>query len=313
MEDYPKNLLELEQRFSTEEACRAYLYELRWPDGFRCPRCSHGKGWHSSDGLIRCSSCDYKTSVIAGTIFEGTRKPLVLWFRAIWWVTSQKNGASASGVQRVLGPGSYETAWAWLHKLPRAMVRPGRDRLSGTVEVDETYIGGEKPGKRCRGAEGKALVVIAAQEDGKRMGRIRLQRVKDASARSLGSAVAQAVEPGSMVRIDDWSGYNGLKHLGYVHEIVRKDAYVGDNLLPLCNRVAALVKRWLVGTHQGAVSHEHLDYYLDEYNFRFNRRTSRSRGKLFYRLLQQAVATEPRAYHALFRGVWTARPGNHNM
>jgi transposase-like protein len=313
MEDYPKNLLELEQRFSTEEACREYLYKLRWPDGFRCPRCSHEKGWHSNDGLIRCVVCDYKTSVIAGTIFERTRKPLVLWFRAIWWVISQKNGASARGVQRVLGLGSYETAWAWLHKLRRAMVRPGRDRLSGTVEVDEMYIGGEKPGKRGRGAGGKALVVIAAQQDGKRIGRIRLHRVTDASSRSLGPAVAQAVEPGSIVKTDDWKGYTGLKRLGYLHEIVRKDSTVGDNLLPLCNRVAALVKRWLIGTHQGAVSHEHLDYYLDEYAFRFNRRTSRSRGKLFYRLLQQAVATEPRTYNGLVQGVWAARPGNRKM
>jgi len=313
MEDYPKNLSELERRFSTEEACRAYLYALRWPDGFRCPRCSHEKGWRSSDGLIRCSSCGYKTSVIAGTIFEGTRKPLVLWFRAIWWVTSQKNGSSARGIQRVLGLGSYETAWAWLHKLRRAMVRPGRDRLSGTVEVDETYIGGQKPGKRGRGAEGKALVVIAAQQDGQRIGRIRLQRVTDASALSLGSAVTQAVEPCSMVRTDAWNGYNGLKQLGYIHEIVRTESALGDNLLPLCNRVAALVKRWLVGTHQGAVSHEHLDYYLDEYTFRFNRRTSRSRGKLFYRLVQQSVATEPKTYDGLVQGVWAARPGNHKM
>lgn len=313
MEDYPKNLSELERRFSTEEACRQYLYELRWPEGFRCPRCGHGKGWHSRDGLIRCTACDYKASVIAGTIFERTRMPLVLWFRAIWWVTSQKNGASAKGVQRVLELGSYETAWTWLHKLRRAMVRPGRDRLSGTVEVDEMYIGGEKPGKRGRGAEGKALVVIAAQEDGKRIGRIRLERVKGASARSLGPAVGHAVEPGSVVRTDDWKGYNGLKRLGYVRKIARKDSAVGDNLLPLCNRVAALVKRWLLGTHQGAVAHEHLDYYLDEYTFRFNRRTSRHRGKLFYQLLQQGVAIEPTTYDELVQGVWAARPGNRNM
>lgn len=313
MENYPKNLSELEQRFSTEEACRQYLYKLRWPEGFRCPRCGHEKGWHSRDELIRCAACDYKVSVIAGTVFEGTRKPLVLWFRAIWWVTSQKNGASAMGVQRVLGLGSYETAWTWLHKLRRAMVRPGRDRLSGTVEVDETYIGGEKPGKRGRGAEGKALVVIAAQEDGKRIGRIRLQRVRDASAGSLGPAVGRVVEPGSVVQTDDWNGYNGLKGLGYVHEIAREDSAVGDNLLPLCSRVAALLKRWLLGTHQGAVAHEHLDYYLDEYTFRFNRRTSRHRGKLFYRLLQQAVAIEPTTYDGLVQGVWAARPGNRNM
>jgi transposase-like protein len=313
MEDYPKNLLELERRFSTEEACRQYLYGLRWSGGFRCPRCGHGKGWHSKNGLIQCAGCDYKASVIAGTVFEGTRKPLVLWFRAIWWVTSQKNGANARGVQRVLGLGSYETAWTWLHKLRRAMVRPGRDRLSGTVEVDETYIGGVKPGKRGRGAEGKALVLIAAQEDGKRIGRIRLERVKDASAKSLEPAVGRAVEPGSVVRTDDWNGYNGLKRLGYTREIARKDGIVGDNLLPLCNTVAALVKRWLIGTHQGGVAHEHLDYYLDEYTFRFNRRTSRSRGKLFYRLLQQAVATEPTVYDGLVQGVWAARPGNRNM
>ena len=313
MEDYPKNLLELERRFSTEEACRQYLYELRWPDGFRCPRCWHGKGWHSRDGLIRCTACDYKASVIAGTVFEGTRKPLVLWFRAIWWVTSQKSGASARGVQRVLGLGSYETAWAWLHKLRRAMLRPGRDRLSGTVEVDEIYIGGKKPGKRGRGAEGKALVVIVAQVKDKHIGRIRLHRVADASAGSLEPVVQQAVVAGSIVRTDGWNGYNRLKALGYTHEVVRKNADVGDNLLPHCNRVAALLKRWLMGTHQGAVSHEHLDYYLDEYTFRFNRRTSRSRGKLFYRLLQQAVAIEPTTYDGLIQGVWAARPANRNM
>ena len=313
MEDYPKNLLELEQRFSTEESCRQYLYELRWPDGFRCPRCGHEKVWHSRDGLIRCGACGYKASVIAGTVFEGTRKPLVLWFRAIWWVTSQKNGVNAKGVQRILGLGSYETAWTWLHKLRRAMVRPGRDRLTGTIEVDEIYIGGQKAGKRGRGAEGKALVVIAAQMDGKRIGRIRLQRVADASAASLEPAIEQAATPGSEIRTDEWNGYNRLNQLGYLHEIVRKDANVGDNLLPHCNRVAALLKRWLLGTHQGAVSHEHLDYYLDEYTFRFNRRTSRSRGKLFYRLLQQAVAIESTTYDGLVQGVWAARPGNRNM
>ena len=224
-----------------------------------------------------------------------------MWFRAIWWVTSQKNGASAKGLQRILGLGSYETAWTWLHKLRRAMVRPGRDRLAGTVEVDETYIGGEKPGKRGRGTVGKSLVIIAAQMDGKGIGRIRLRIVRDASAASLNPAVQEAVEPGSVVRTDGWGGYNKLGSLGYVREIVRKDADVGDNLLPCCNRVASLLKRWLLGTHQGAVSHEHLEYYLDEYTFRFNRRTSRYRGKLFYRLIQQALEIKPAPYSALVK------------
>ena len=158
MEDYPRNLSELEKRFASEAACREYLIVLRWPGGFRCPRCDGHKTWSMKDGLFRCVSCDYKCSVISGTIFEGTRKPLVLWFRAIWWVCSQKNGTSAQSVQRILELGSYQTAWVWLHKLRRAMVSPGRDELSGTVEVDETLIGGEKPGKRGRGALGKVLV-----------------------------------------------------------------------------------------------------------------------------------------------------------
>jgi len=236
-----------------------------------------------------------------------------MWFRAIWWVTSQKNGASAKGLQRILGLGSYETAWTWLHKLRRAMVRPGRDRLAGIVEVDETYLGGEKPGKRGRGAEGKALVVIVAQVKDKHIGRIRLHRVADASAGSLEPVIQQAVVPGSIVRTDGWRGYNRLKALGYTHDVVRKNEDVGDNLLPHCNRVVALLKRWLMGTHQGAVSHGHLDYYLDEYTFRFNRRTSRYRGKLFYRLIQQAVAIDPVRYSDLVRHTRGPKPKTQHI
>lgn len=296
MEEYPKTLEEFENQFSTEEACIQYLYALRWPDGFICPRCSSEKAWSTGRGLYKCKSCAYQASVKAGTIFERSRLPLPTWFRAIWWVTSQKNGASAKGLQRILGLGSYKTAWTLLHKLRRAMVRPGRDRLTGIVEVDEIYIGGAKSGKRGRGAEGKALVVIVSQIKDKHIGRIRLQRVKDVSASSLESTIEQTVVPGSIVRTDGWNGYNRLNKLGFIHEVVRKNEDIGDNLLPHCNRVAALLKRWLMGTHQGAVSHEHLDYYLDEYTFRFNRRTSRYRGKLFFRLIQQAVAIEPVRY-----------------
>ena len=303
MEDYPKTLLDLEQRFSTEEACRQYLYDLRWPSGFRCPVCGHHKAWPLKTGLFECGGCGHKASVIAGTIFEGTRKPLVLWFRVVWWVTSQKNGASALGLQKALGLGCYKTAWTWLHKLRRAMVRTGRDRLSGTVQVDETYIGGEKPGKRGRGAAGKALVVIFAQEVNYITGRIRLKRVLDASGKSLKGAIQEAVEPGSVVKTDDWKGYSRLNSLGYKHEVIRKTADIGENLLPLCHRQAALLKIWLAGTHQGAVSHEHLDYYLDEYTFRFNRRSSRYRGKLFYRLLQNAVSVNPVPYRKIRKGV----------
>jgi transposase-like protein len=208
----------------------------------------------------------------------------------MWYVTNQKHGVSANGLSRVLGVTRYMTVWTWLQKLRVAMVRPGRDRLSGTIEVDETYVGGPRPGKRGRGAEGKSLVVIAVEDKGKAMGRIRLRQVANASADCLTPAVAEAVEPGSVVRTDDWKGYNRLSSEGYSREIARPTTGVGKNLLPLANRVASLLKRWLEGTHQGAVRSSHLDYYLDEFTFRFNRRTSASRGKLFHRLLQQAVA-----------------------
>ncbi len=305
--------MDFEKCFSTEEACRDYLFELRWPSGFECPQCAHGKAWKRSNGLLECGGCGYKGSAMAGTLFEGSRKPLLLWFRAIWWVASQKNGASALGLQRILGLGSYQTAWMWLHKLRRAMVRPGRDKLTGTVQVDETYIGGAKPGKRGRGAEGKSLVLVVAQENGKAVGRVRLVKINDASSDSLEAAVKETVVPGAKVKTDGWKGYNGLGTLGYEHEEVRTTGDIGDNLLPLCHRVASLVKRWLVGTHQGAVSHEHLAYYLDEYTFRFNRRTSKSRGMLFYRLLQNAVAIESTTYEDVALGVRGRKRRKPNM
>jgi transposase-like protein len=296
MEDYPRTLGELEQLFSTDEACREYLFGLRWPEGFVCPRCSNRKCWAMARGLLLCSGCRRQVSVTAGTIFQDRRLPLVTWFRVIWYVTSQKNGASALGVKRALGFGSYQTAWTWLHKLRRAMVRPGRDRLSGVIDVDETYIGGEKSGKRGRGAAGKSLVVVAAQEDGEHIGRIRLVQASDASGATLCDAVQQAIAPGSTVNTDGWQGYGGLDELGYDHQTVRAQSDIGDNLLPNCHLVASLLKRWLLGTHQGAVRPKHLAYYLDEFTFRFNRRTSRSRGKLFYRLLQQSVQLGPQPY-----------------
>jgi transposase-like protein len=293
MSKYPRTVLEFRDWFADDAACRDYLAKLRWPEGFRCPICRGPDHWVTARGLRHCRGCGRQTSVTAGTLFADTHLPLRLWFEALWHVTSQKSGASALGLQRVLGLGSYRTAWNLLHKLRRAMVRPGRDRLQGVVEVDEIFIGGPRPGKRGRGAQGKVLVVVAAQQAAKGIGRIRLTRVADASARSLEPAITAAIEIGSQVRTDDWRGYSGLDRLGYRRQIVRSSAEVGENLLPLANRVASLLKRWLLGTHQGAVSAEHLDYYLDEYTFRFNRRTSGSRGLLFLRLMQQAVDLSP--------------------
>jgi len=301
-------LREFENRFDNEEACREYLYTLRWPGGFRCPRCGQGEAWRTGQGLYRCKACDYKCSIISGTIFEGTRKPLTLWFRAIWWVCSPKSGASAKTVQRILELGSYQTAWVWLQKLRRAMVRTGRDKLSGTVEVDETFIGGEKPGKRGRGAAGKALVGLAVEDKGAEgIGRIRLGILPDASEESLSAFAKQRIEPGSTVRSDDWNGYTGLSSAGYRREVVKTTE------LKVAHLVASLLKRWLLGTHQGAVSHEHLDYYLDEFTFRFNRRTSSHRGKLFYRLLQNAMQVEPVPFKQIVRNVPGRGRAKHNI
>jgi len=252
--------------------------------------------------FYRCAGCGHDFTVTAGTLFADTHLPLRLWFQAMWYVVNQKNGASALGVQRVLGLGSYRTAWRWLHKLRRAMVRPGRDRLSGTIEVDEVYIGGERAGKRGRGAGGKALVLIVAQADGAKIGRIRLARVANASAPVLTQAISASVSAGSQVLTDGWLGYADLTANGYRHEKIRTTAVVGANLLPRANRVAALLQRWLLGTHQGAVGTAHLDYYLDEFTFRFNRRTSGSRGLLFQRLLEQALALGPVRGGALVGG-----------
>jgi transposase-like protein len=303
MEDYPRTLAELEARFTSEQACRAYLVQLRWPDGFRCPRCGGAKSWPLGSVWWRCANCRCEVSVTAGTIFQDTHTPLTLWFRAMWWVTAQKNGVSALGLQRVLGLGSYQTAWAWLHKLRRAMVRPGRERLAGTVEVDETFLGGLEEGVRGRETEKKALIVVAAQEEGRGVGRIRLQRIPDASAGSLIPFIEDSVEPGSVIHTDGWLGYEPLEKKGYQHAVtyLRGQEESPSELMPRVHLVVSLLKRWLIGTHQGAVSHKHLDYYLDEFTFRFNRRRSRSRGKLFFRLVQQAVAVEPTTYASIVR------------
>jgi transposase-like protein len=303
VEDYPKDLLELEARFSTEEACRAYLFQLRWPAGFECPRCGGRKAWPASELLWECAGCHRQVSVTAGTIFQDSRLRLTLWFRAVWWVTSQKNGVSAMGLQRVLGLKSYKTAWTMLHKLRHAMVRPGRDRLQGRVEVDEAFVGGEEEGVHGRQTESKAMIAVAVEEDGDGIGRIRMRCIGDASAESLMPFIEDSVEPGSVVHTDGWLGYQPLNGKDYRHKItfLTGNSKTPSELLPRVHLAVALLKRWLLGTHQGGVSVEHLDAYLDEFTFRFNRRKSRSRGKLFYRLLEQAVTVQPVPYKSLVK------------
>ena len=310
MEDYPKTLAQFEARFSTEEACREYLARLRWPKGFLCPRCGHGKAWPVAQVLFQCGACGHQASVTAGTVFDKTRKPLTLWFRAVWWVAGRRSGTSARELQRFLGVGSYQTAWTWLHKLRRAMVRPGRQRLSGTVEADVVPLLCSP--REAGGAQGRqALVAIALEAEGKRaVGRIRLQRVADPSRGCLEPFVLSSVEPGSAVSASTRGGFGELAARGYALCDTSPGGARGSDRAPTPRvaRVAELLQRWLLETHQGAVSPEHLDSYLDEFTFWFNRRSSQGQGKLFHRLLRQAVLAEPVSYQGMVRHVRGPRP-----
>lgn len=299
-EEYPRTLLDLERQFADEAACRSYLAAVRWPEGFVCPDCQGQRSMATGRGRFRCSACQREVSVTSGTVLQDSKLPLRLWVRAIWHVTNQKNGISALGLQRALGLGSYKTAWTVLHKLRAAMVRHGREQLSGEVEVDETFVGGVRPGVRGRGAAGKVLVLMAVEVRGTKIGRARLKIIPDATAATLLDSVAELVECGSEVVTDGLAGYAALAGRGYNHTVSRAPtAHLGVYPLPKAHRVASLMKRWLLGTHQGGVKHEHLQVYLDEFIFRFNRRTSASRGKLFYRLTQLAMQRAPQTYQAI--------------
>lgn len=288
--------------FRTDADCLDYLEWLRWPAGFTCPACG-GPGWRLGDGRFMCAGCGGRTSVTAGTIFDRTRTPLTVWFAACWLFATGKDGISALSVQRTLEIGSYQTAWAMLHRLRSVLVRPGRDRLVGGVEVDETYIGGEESGLVGGRAKGKKVLTAIAVEirEPEGFGRCRMLPVVDASAASLHAFVTAHVEPGARIITDGWQGYRGLEKHGYVHDrrSQRAARRRGDDpaaLLPAVHRVASLTKRWLLGTHQGAVDDMHLPSYLNEFVFRFNRRRSRSRGMVFYRVLELAVAHRPVRY-----------------
>ncbi len=225
----------------------------------------------------------------------------------MWFITSQKHGANALGLQRVLGLGSYQTAWVWLHKMRRAMVIPGRNLLTGEIEVDETFIGAPEEDVHGREIENKGIIVVAAEVRGRAIGRIRLRQIEDSSARNLVPFIQDSICEGSLVITDGWLGYAGLQDIGYQHRIknIKRSGKYAHELLPRVHRVASLLKRWLLGTLQGGIQQRHLDYYLDEFTFRFNRRTSKSRGLLFYRLMQQAATTCSTPYSNLVGGKGT--------
>lgn len=292
--EYPGTLLEFERWFRTEESCRNYLERIRWPEGFICPRCKMRKAWRSRNWIFHCQGCRTNTYLTAGTVFHRSKVPLRLWYRAMWWMTNQKMGINAMGLQRLLGLSSYKTAWIMLHKLRRAMIRPGRELLAGDVEVDETLVGGLTPGNSARQA--KNIVIIAAEIRGAGMGRVRLAKLPNDEGRTLVEFVKKTVAKDSLIVSDGAWAYSWLIDHGYDHKRIPR---AGSKELPRVHRVASLLKRWLLGTFQGRTSNKQLQSYLDEFAFRFNRRNSALRGQLFYRLLQQCAGNPPTPYHVM--------------
>ena len=305
---YPTSYGEFGAWFRKDADCLDYLEWVRWPTGFVCPDCEAVDGWRLSDGRYECAECGVRTSPTAGTIFDRTRTPLTVWFQVCWMFATQKDGISALALQRNLGLGSYQTAWAMLHRLRSVLVRPGREMLSGSVEVDETFIGGSSspgiPGGRT--PDEKALVAVAVERsDPKGFGRCRMVIIKDASTISLRAFLKSTVEPGSTVITDGWQPYREATANLYTHQRHVAPGALAHQLLPGVHRVSALMKRWILGTHQGRVGDAHLPLYLDEYVFRWNRRKSRNLGLRFYRLLELAARHDPVRYRQL---IMTKKP-----
>ena len=301
-ENYPKDFQEFLAQFPDENACWLYIIGMRWPEGYVCSQCQSRKYWLTAKHKIHCSDCGREFSITSGTIFQESKKPLLLWFHIMWWVVAQKTGASAYNLKDFMGFGSYETAWLWLHKLRRAMVRSGREKLYGIIEVDETYLGGRElgTGKQGRGAVEKSLVVVATECLGKQIGRVRFRIIADASNENLMGFINDSIENGSTIITDGWSGYAALPQgteYKHIAKIISGSGKQAHELLPHVHMVDSLLKRWINGTHQGNISQKHLEYYLDEFAFRFNRKLSTHRGKLFYRLMQQATSSLPVTYN----------------
>jgi len=293
-EDFPKNEVEFDRRFCSEQACLEYLFQLRWPEGFICSRCGHKESWRSARGLYMCCRCEYQQSITAGTIFHGTRKPLTIWFKALWWFSTRKSGINAVCLQGLLGLGSYDTAWRWLQKLRTCTIFPDREKLSGSIEADEFYLGGEQGGKRGRGADHKCKVAVAIERKGRKLGRLRMQVISRCSADELTPFATGNITRGSCITTDGWKGYSGLEKAGYIHrKVLQCQVDDKESVLPGVHLIASLFKRVVLGTFQGRFGGQYLQRLLDEYVFRFNRRTTKSVGKRFWRIIQQAAASPP--------------------
>lgn len=302
LNDFPQTMLEFQERFHDEDACRAFLFSRKWPDGFRCRKCGHDH-FHNiySRGLYECADCRYQESLTVGTVMERSGKPLRLWFLAIYLMATSKRGISASELKRKLGLGSYQTAWTWLQKLRRALADREKTPLSGAIDVDEAYLGGRsKGGKRGRGSESKTPVVAAVERNGG-LGRLRLAVIEDVGDLELKKFVSQNVKRGSRIRSDGLKSYQLLGSQGYEHQPVNLSgsSRSGVEVFPDIHRIFAQIKRWLLGTHQGRVSNKHLPAYLEEYSFRFNRRGVKNEGRLAEKLFDQAIRGAAKTYRLI--------------
>lgn len=298
MKKYPESLQELFDLFPTEESCRDYLFQVRFANGFVCPNCKNKEYWKYQTGLLRCKSCGKDISITAGTIFHRRHLPLKIWFQAIWLIVSRKTGISGVGLAGELGIKRAKTGWQLLSTIRTGMIRPGREKLNGVVEIDEIFVGGVHKGKRGRGADGKVMVLVAVEDKDKPVGigRIRMQIIPDASSLILLKSIKEMADTGSTIRTDEFRSYPIVTKHGYKHLIIKRSPIgtPGEDPTPIVHRVSSLLKRWLLGTHQGRVSEEHLEKYLNEFVFRFNRRKSHSRGMLFYRLMQGMLLVSDR-------------------
>ncbi len=290
-EDFPKNELEFDRRFHHEQACLDYLFQLRWPEGFICPDCGHRAHWKSSRALYLCRKCQKQISVTSGTIFHGAKKSLVVWFKALWWFSTRKSGVNALALQQQLGLGSYRTAWCWLQKFRTCTIFTDRKPLSGKIEADEFYLGGGHSGKRGRGADHKCKVAVAVERQGRKLGRLRLQVIDDCSSSQLLPFIRNNVVTSSQVSTDGWKGYNGLEKDFIHNRVISAHSVNKESVLPGVHLIVSLVKRVILGTFHGRFDPEYLQRYLEEYVFRFNRRSSKSLGKRFWRMMQQAVCS----------------------
>ena len=289
--DFPRTATEFEKRFATEEDCRAYWIEARWGGRPACARCNSTRVWTIREGTtFQCADCRHQTSLTSGTLLEKTRKPLKMWFRAVFEISTRRTGISAKDLERIMGFGSYKTAWTWLHKLRAALVRPDRETLGPFVQMDEALVGG-------KGGPHKELVLVAAEVDG----RVRLAHAATNDKATLKRFTDEQVAADARVTTDGLASYDSESLGKRPHEakVQTKAERRENDAVQSCHWTISLLKRWLLGTHAGAVSPKHLQAYLDEYAFRHNRRRTNGVGRIAARVIERLVARQPLTMRSL--------------